>query len=43
MLHFDNASLAEPAEIVCYYLTDGEERPSIEMLDGGMDAQLGKK
>ena len=42
MLQFDNASSTEPAEIVCYYLTDSEERPSIEMLDGGMDAQLGR-
>jgi quercetin dioxygenase-like cupin family protein len=42
MLQFDNASPTEPAEIVCYYLTDTEERPPIEMLDGGMDAQLGR-
>jgi quercetin dioxygenase-like cupin family protein len=42
MLHFDNASSTEPAEIVCFYLTDTEERPAIEMLGGGMDAQLGK-
>jgi quercetin dioxygenase-like cupin family protein len=42
MLRFDNASATDPAEIVCYYLTDGEERPSIEMLGGGMDAQVGK-
>jgi quercetin dioxygenase-like cupin family protein len=43
MLQFDNASSTEPAEIVCYYLTDTKERPPIEMLEGGMDAQLGKR
>jgi quercetin dioxygenase-like cupin family protein len=43
ILRFDNASPTEPAEIVCYYLTDGEDRPPIEMLDGGMEAQLGKR
>jgi quercetin dioxygenase-like cupin family protein len=42
MLQFDNASSTEPAEIVCFYLTDTEERPPIEMLGGGLDAQLGK-
>jgi hypothetical protein len=42
MLQFDNASSTEPAEIVCFYLTDTEERPAIEMLGGGLDAQLGK-
>ena len=42
ILHFDNASETEPAEIVCYYLTDIEDRPAIEMLEGGMEAQLGK-
>lgn len=42
ILRFDNASSTEPAEIVCYYLTDTEERPPIEMLDGGMAAQLGQ-
>ncbi|MFY9838750.1 MAG: hypothetical protein WAK55_20190 [Xanthobacteraceae bacterium] len=42
MLQFDNASSTEPAEIVCFYLTDTEERPTIEMLGGGMDTQLGK-
>lgn len=42
MLRFDNASGSEPAEIVCFYLTDADERPPIEMLAGGMDAQLGK-
>jgi quercetin dioxygenase-like cupin family protein len=42
VLHFDNASQTDPAEIVCFYLTDEEERKPIEMLDGGMDAQLGK-
>jgi quercetin dioxygenase-like cupin family protein len=39
---FDNASQSEPAEIVCFYLTDAQETPPIEMLDGGMEAQLGK-
>jgi quercetin dioxygenase-like cupin family protein len=39
---FDNASPSEPAEIVCFYLTDAQETPPIEMLDGGMEAQLGK-
>jgi hypothetical protein len=38
---FDNASSVEPAELICY-LADSEERPAIEMLGGGMDAQLGK-
>jgi quercetin dioxygenase-like cupin family protein len=42
ILRFDNASSTAPAEIVCYYLTDKEERPPIEMLHGGMEAQLGK-
>jgi quercetin dioxygenase-like cupin family protein len=42
ILRFDNASSTEPAEIVCYYLTDTPERPPIEMLDGGMAAQLGE-
>jgi quercetin dioxygenase-like cupin family protein len=42
MLQFDNASPTEPAEIVCFYLTDREDRPAIEMLDGGLEAQLGK-
>jgi quercetin dioxygenase-like cupin family protein len=42
MLRFDNASDTEPAEIVCFYLTDNSKRPSIEMLAGGMDVQLGK-
>jgi quercetin dioxygenase-like cupin family protein len=39
---FDNASDSELAEIVCFYLADRAETPFIEMLDGGMDAQLGK-
>ena len=39
---FDNASESEPAEIVCFYLADAPETPAIEMLEGGMDAQLGK-
>ena len=43
ILKFDNASNSTPAEIVCYYLADSEERPAIEMLEGGMDAQLGKQ
>ena len=40
---FDNASQSEPAEIVCFYLADTAETPAIEMLEGGMDAQLGKR
>jgi quercetin dioxygenase-like cupin family protein len=40
--HFDNASENESAEIVCFYLADSAETPAIEMLEGGMDAQLGK-
>jgi quercetin dioxygenase-like cupin family protein len=43
ILKFDNASMSEPAEIVCFYLADTTERPPIEMLAGGMDSQLGKK
>jgi quercetin dioxygenase-like cupin family protein len=39
---FDNASQSEAAEIVCFYLTGATETPAIEMLEGGMDAQLGK-
>jgi quercetin dioxygenase-like cupin family protein len=42
MLKFDNASNSAPAEIVCYYLMDDDKRPAIKMLEGGMDAQLGK-
>ncbi len=42
MLHFDNASATEPAEIVCFYLGDESDQPPIEMLEGGIDAQLGK-
>jgi Cupin domain len=42
ILKFDNASASEPAEIVCFYLADTNERPLIEMLAGGMDNQLGK-
>jgi quercetin dioxygenase-like cupin family protein len=42
ILKFDNASASEPAEIVCFYLGDTNERPTIEMLPGGMDSQLGK-
>ena len=41
ILKFDNASDSEPAEIVCFYLADTAERPAIEMLEGGMDSQLG--
>ena len=33
ILHFDNASKTEPAEIVAYYLTDSKDRPLIEMLN----------
>ncbi|HEY1890704.1 MAG TPA: cupin domain-containing protein [Steroidobacteraceae bacterium] len=32
ILQFDNASSTEPAEIVCFYLTDTDSRPAIEML-----------
>jgi quercetin dioxygenase-like cupin family protein len=42
ILRFDNASESEPAEIVCFYLTDTESRPAIEMLGDGMDSQLGR-
>jgi quercetin dioxygenase-like cupin family protein len=42
ILKFDNASVSEPAEIVCFYLADTKERPPIEMLAGGLDSQLGK-
>jgi quercetin dioxygenase-like cupin family protein len=42
MLQFDNASSTEPAEIICFYLTDSGDRPAIEMLGSGMDQQLGK-
>jgi quercetin dioxygenase-like cupin family protein len=42
ILKFDNASPTEPAEIVCFYLTDAPETPPIEMLKGGLDAQLGR-
>ena len=42
ILRFDNSSDDEPAEIVCFYLGDSEDRPAIEMLDGGMDSQLGR-
>jgi len=42
ILHFDNASDEVPAEIICFYLTDSSDRPSIEMLEGGMRAQLGE-
>jgi quercetin dioxygenase-like cupin family protein len=40
---FDNASPSQPAEIVCFYLTDKAETPAIEMLEGGMNAQLGNR
>jgi quercetin dioxygenase-like cupin family protein len=43
VLSFDNASTSEAAEIVCFYLMDSNDRPPIEMLEGGMDAQLGRK
>jgi quercetin dioxygenase-like cupin family protein len=42
ILHFDNASASEPAEIVCFYLTDTGDRPGIEMLEGGMASQVGQ-
>jgi quercetin dioxygenase-like cupin family protein len=42
ILQFDNASETEEAEIVCYYLTDIAGRDSIEMLAGGVNAQLGQ-
>jgi quercetin dioxygenase-like cupin family protein len=42
IVKFDNASASEPAEIVCFYLADTKERPPIEMLEGGMDSQVGK-
>jgi quercetin dioxygenase-like cupin family protein len=42
VLQFDNASMSDPAEIICFYLTDTDQRPLIEMLEGGMDTQLGK-
>ena len=42
ILHFDNASDSEPAEIVCFYLADTADRPAIEMLEGGMASQLGQ-
>jgi quercetin dioxygenase-like cupin family protein len=43
VLSFDNASASEEAEIVCFYLMDSDDRPPIEMLEGGLDAQLGRK
>ena len=43
IVKFDNASATEPAEIVCFYLADTKERPAIEMLDGGMDSQVGRR
>jgi quercetin dioxygenase-like cupin family protein len=43
ILRFDNASSTEPAEIVAYYLTDRDDRPAIEMLEGGMEAQRGER
>lgn len=42
ILRFDNASDEAIAEIVCFYLADNSERSAIEMLEGGMDSQLGK-
>ncbi len=42
VVRFDNASSTEPAEIVCFYLTDTDERPAIEMLKGGLEAQPGR-
>ena len=32
ILHFDNSSKAQPAEIVAFYLTDKADRPMIQML-----------
>jgi quercetin dioxygenase-like cupin family protein len=43
VIHFDNASTHNAAEIVCFYLTDSEDRAPIAMLNGGMEAQLGRK
>jgi quercetin dioxygenase-like cupin family protein len=43
ILQFDNASESEPAEIVCYYLADTSDRPAIEMLEGGLASQLGRR
>ena len=34
ILKFDNASDIEPAEIVCFYLTDAPERPSMSTRAG---------
>lgn len=42
VLKFDNASADDPAEIFCFYLSGNDETPLIEMLDGGMDTQLGR-
>jgi len=42
IVKFDNASRDVPAEIVCFYLTDSPDRPSIQMLEGGMEQQLGE-
>lgn len=36
---FDNASSSEAAEIVSFYLSDSDQRPLIEMLDGGIDSE----
>jgi quercetin dioxygenase-like cupin family protein len=38
---FDNASDQESAEIVAFFLSDDPQRALIEMLDGGMNQQLG--
>jgi hypothetical protein len=43
IVKFDNASATEPAEIVCFYLADTKERPAIEMLEGGMESQVGRR
>ena len=42
ILKFDNGSAQEPAEIVCFYLTDKTETPPIKMLPGGLNQQTGK-
>ena len=39
---FDNASISESAEIVCFYLMGEHETPTIEMLPGSTEAQQGQ-
>jgi hypothetical protein len=43
VLRFDNPSSSDVAAFVCFYFTDSEERAPIEMLDCGMEAQLGQE